>query len=91
VDKKKFGADQSIALKSDRPYPEGSEVGVLKWRFQTTDESLIPLTINCWPTINANGSADVNIDYELVDTSLELEDVVITIPVTVRWCSILCR
>jgi len=80
VDKKLFNSDRVIALKSGRPFPEGTEVGVVKWRFQTTDESLIPLTINCWPTINANGSADVNIDFELVDTTLELENVVIGVP-----------
>jgi len=81
VDKKQFAADSSIVLKSNRPYPNGSEVGVLKWRIQTTDESMIPLTINCWPNVNADGSADVNIDYELVNTDLTLTDVVIMIPI----------
>jgi len=80
VDKKKFNADASITLKSNRPYPEGSEVGVLKWRFQTNDEDAIPLTINCWPNVNSDGTADVNIDYELLDTSLTLTDVTIIIP-----------
>jgi hypothetical protein len=25
-------------------------VGVLKWRAQTNDETLVPIIINCWPT-----------------------------------------
>ena len=55
-------------------------MGVLKWRFQTNDEDAIPLTINCWPNVNSDGTADVNIDYELLDTSLTLTDVTIIIP-----------
>lgn len=81
VDKKLWNAERVIKLKSGKPFPNGTEVSVVKWRFQTTDESLIPLTINCWPTVNANGSADVNIDFELVDTTLKLSNVTITVPV----------
>ncbi len=45
VDKKLMMAENVIALKApDRPFPVGTELGVLKWRFQTTDESFIPLT-----------------------------------------------
>ena len=37
--------DNIIALKApDRPFPVGTELGVVKWRFQTTDEAFIPLT-----------------------------------------------
>lgn len=81
VDKKLMSTESIIALKSaDKPFPVGTELGVLKWRFQTTDEASIPLTINCWPNVNSDGSCDVNIDYELQNTSLALQDVVITIP-----------
>jgi len=52
----------------------------LKWRFQTQDENLIPININCWPTENKTGGCDVNIDYELQDDNLELVNVVIAIP-----------
>lgn len=81
VDKKLFASDGIIGLKNaDKSFPLDSEVGVVKWRFQTSDESFIPLTINCWPTINADGSADVNIDYELLAEDLELHDVVFSVP-----------
>lgn len=37
--------------------------GVLKWRLQTRDESQVPLTINCWPSVSGADSY-VNIEYE---------------------------
>lgn len=55
------------------------DVGVLKWRLQGTDETLVPLLINCWPSEVGDGSCDVNIEYELVDTDLELADINISI------------
>uniref|UniRef100_A0A8D3C029 Coatomer subunit delta n=1 Tax=Scophthalmus maximus TaxID=52904 RepID=A0A8D3C029_SCOMX len=64
----------------DKSFPLNNDVGVLKWRLQTTDDALIPLTINCWPSESGTG-CDVNIEYELQDDSLELNDVVISIPV----------
>uniref|UniRef100_A0AAY4E2H2 Coatomer subunit delta n=1 Tax=Denticeps clupeoides TaxID=299321 RepID=A0AAY4E2H2_9TELE len=80
VDKKLFTSDSIIGLKNpDKSFPLNNDVGVLKWRLQTTDESLIPLTINCWPSESGSG-CDVNIEYELQEESLELNDVVISIP-----------
>uniref|UniRef100_A0A8B9JA58 Coatomer subunit delta n=1 Tax=Astyanax mexicanus TaxID=7994 RepID=A0A8B9JA58_ASTMX len=81
VDKKLFTADSIIGLKNpDKSFPLNNDVGVLKWRLQSTDESLIPLTINCWPSESGSG-CDVNIEYELQEDSLELNDVVISIPI----------
>jgi hypothetical protein len=50
----------------------------LKWRFSTKDESSLPLSINCWPSINGNETS-VSIEYEAADT-MDLQHVVITIP-----------
>lgn len=81
VDKKLFTSESIIGLKnSDKSFPMNNDVGVLKWRLQTTDESLIPLTINCWPS-ESGTNCDVNIEYELQEDALELNDVVISIPV----------
>ncbi|MCI4394402.1 hypothetical protein PGIGA_G00168400 [Pangasianodon gigas] len=81
VDKKLFTAESLIGLKNpEKSFPLNNDVGVLKWRLQTTDESLIPLTINCWPS-ESGSSCDVNIEYELQEESLELNDVVISIPI----------
>jgi len=45
VDKKLFTAESVIGLKNpDKSFPLKTDVGVLKWRLQTTEESLIPLT-----------------------------------------------
>lgn len=45
VDKKLFMSESVIGLKNpDKSFPINSDVGVLKWRLQTTEESLIPLT-----------------------------------------------
>lgn len=45
VDKEMFKSSGQIGLKnSSKPFPINSDVGILKWRFQTQDESAIPLT-----------------------------------------------
>ena len=38
-------------------------------------------SVNCWPSENGQGGCDVNIEYELEQSQLELQDVVITIPI----------
>ncbi|XP_071484198.1 coatomer subunit delta-like [Diadema antillarum] len=82
VDKKLFSTQSHIGMKNpDRPFPLNNDVGVLKWRFQSTDETLIPLLINCWPSPNNSGGCDVNIEYELLQEDMELQDVAINIPV----------
>merc|ERR550539_1310089 len=82
IDKDLFRTRCVIGLKNPaKPFPMNTGVGVLKWRLQTTEESNIPLSINCWPSDNGSGGCDVNIEFELENTDLELQDVVITIPV----------
>lgn len=77
-----FTTDGTIVLKdTTRPFPAGQPLGVLKWRFVTKDESEIPLIINCWPTEKGSGLYEINIEYELLKTDLELVDVVISVPV----------
>jgi len=79
VDKKLYSSSSIVALKdASKSFPPGQDVGVLKWRFQTQDETEIPLTINCWPSETRNG-CDVNIEYELQKTNLELKNVIITV------------
>ncbi|XP_019864817.1 coatomer subunit delta [Aethina tumida] len=84
VDKELFKIKSQIGLKQPaRPFPLHTDVGVLKWRLQGTDESLVPLLINCWPSEAGDGSCDVNIEYELADPNLELADVNIVIPLPI--------
>lgn len=45
VDKELFKSKCQIGLKNPaKPFPLNTDVGVLKWRYQTQDESAIPLT-----------------------------------------------
>lgn len=82
VDKDLLKSRGQIALKNPtKPFPANTDVGVLKWRFTTKDESFMPLSINCWPSENGQGGCDVNIEYELEVGHLELKDVVISIPI----------
>lgn len=81
IDKKLFNQSSIIGHKQpEKPFPLNSDIGVLKWRLQTADEELMPLSINCWPSEN-DGQCDVNIEYELLQESLQLNDVTISIPV----------
>ena len=45
---------------------------------QTTDESMVPLLINCWPSASG-GESYVNIEYEST-TDFDLQNVAIAIP-----------
>nr|BAN20389.1 delta-coatomer protein [Riptortus pedestris] len=84
VDKELFKMKSQIGLKNPaKPFPLGTDVGVLKWRYQSQDESALPLTINCWPSENGQGGCDVNIEYELEHAHLELNDVTINIPLPI--------
>uniref|UniRef100_A0A0R3VWZ8 Coatomer subunit delta n=1 Tax=Taenia asiatica TaxID=60517 RepID=A0A0R3VWZ8_TAEAS len=57
----------------------GKEVAVLKWRLQSQAETALPVLINCWPAEIAGGF-EVNVEYDLQDTSLSLQNFCITIP-----------
>ncbi|KAF7282821.1 coatomer subunit delta isoform X2 [Rhynchophorus ferrugineus] len=84
VDKELFKLKSQIGLKqSGKPFPLRSDVGVLKWRLQGTEESFVPLLINCWPSETGDGGCDVNIEYELAHANLELADVNINIPLPI--------
>jgi len=81
LDKDAFRQLSMLQLKNaQKPMPIGNEVSVLKWRFQSAKEdAIIPFSINCWPEDSGQG-CDVNIEYTLENEDLELNDVVITIP-----------
>ena len=45
IDKKLFSQESVIGLKQpNKPFPLNSDIGVLKWRLQSTDEALMPLS-----------------------------------------------
>ncbi|GAA5862770.1 hypothetical protein JCM3774_001916 [Rhodotorula dairenensis] len=80
VDKTAWAQRGEIRLKEGKKsFPVGQGLGVLKWRMTSTDESIVPISINCWPSADA-GSITVNLEYELENPALSLHNVVISIP-----------
>jgi len=70
-----------VALKDpSKSFPVGQSLSVLKWRSAVSDESYVPLSINCWPSPSNDGTCEVSIEYDLENESLTLYDVVISIP-----------
>jgi len=81
IDKNIFNNNSVLCLREGvRSFPAGSPLGVLRWRFQTKEDSAIPLSVSCWPSLGSENSTVVNLDCTLNDTSFELRDVVISIP-----------
>jgi len=65
INKQLFSTESTLGLTdASKAFPTGSALGVLKWRLATSEESLVPLLINCWPTQEAGGFT-VNVEYEL--------------------------
>mmetsp|Transcript_9258 Transcript_9258/g.33941 ORF Transcript_9258/g.33941 Transcript_9258/m.33941 type:complete len:511 (+) Transcript_9258:234-1766(+) len=80
IDKQAYNSQGVLGLKDpNRPFPTGSPLGVLKWRKATEDESMVPLAINCWPSVSG-GETYVNIEYEAQENR-DLHNVLISIPV----------
>ncbi|KAI8451610.1 coatomer subunit delta [Phakopsora pachyrhizi] len=81
VDKKTWADSHVVRLKDPaRGFPVGQGLGVLKWRLTSKDETMIPVSINCWPTANEEGGCDVNIEYEAENENLKLHNLIISIP-----------
>lgn len=81
IDKALYGSENALGLKDPaRPFPVGSPLGILKWRLQTVDDSFVPLTINCWPSVSG-GRSYVNIEYESTRPDLDLHNVQIVVPI----------
>lgn len=80
MDKKAFQTDRLLTLKNQsRPFPLNTDASILKWRFQTTDETYTPLSINCWPS-ETRDAFEVNMEYMLENDDFTLENVCIVIP-----------
>ncbi|CAN6479341.1 unnamed protein product [Victoria cruziana] len=84
INKELFSNENILGLRDpNRPFPAGqtgeaSGVGLLKWRMQSVDESSVPLSINCWPSVSG-GETYVSIEYE-ASSMFDLRNVVISIP-----------
>ncbi|KAK3001334.1 hypothetical protein RJ639_020871, partial [Escallonia herrerae] len=82
VNRELFSNKNILGLKDpNRPFPAGQSgdgVGLLRWRMQSVDESVVPLTINCWPSVSGNETY-VSIEYE-ASSMFDLQNVVISVP-----------
>ena len=78
VDKKTYEKEGKLMLKGGKAFPVGRGVGILRWSYG--DEDAAPLSINCWPEDEGNGTINVNIEMELTRTDLVLQDVNILLP-----------
>lgn len=82
VNKQAYDQSKLLMLKdAAKGFPVGRPVGVLRWSLSSTaDDSLVPLSINCWPEEEGQGRMNVNIEYCLNGANRELHDVNISIP-----------
>jgi len=78
VDKKTYESEGKLILKGGKAFPVGRGVGILRWSYGNEDAA--PLSINCWPEDEGNGTINVNIEMELTRTDLVLQDVNILLP-----------
>jgi len=67
-----------ITLKGGKGLPLNKSVGVIRWSYRGEDAA--PLSINCWPEEDGNGSVNVNIEFELIRPDMNLNDVNILLP-----------
>jgi hypothetical protein len=80
INKELFNSQQILGAKDpNRPFPSGqNETPLVKWRIQGMDESSLPLSVNCWPSVSGNETY-VNIEYEASEI-FDLHNVIISIP-----------
>jgi len=79
IDKQSFQNGVIKAKDAGKPLPSA----VMKWRLQTNDESLLPLSVSCWPSPSKDGQTYVTMEYEMLNVpNNELKNVVISVPVS---------
>lgn len=80
IDKNLWTSSQVLGLRdASRGFPVNNPLSILRWRLTSSEEKMIPLSINCWPAESSTETV-VIIEYELVAIR-ELDNVTIHIPV----------
>jgi len=80
VNKSLYDKSQLLQLKdTTKGFPSERPVGILRWSYASTNDELVPLTINCWPEEESRGQMNVSIEYTL-EKKIDLHDVRIHIP-----------
>jgi len=83
IDRPRFAKDGILCPKdAKKAHSVNTPTPLLKWRYQSSQDDQMPLTINCWPSTSKEGVTIVNLEYELGQgREWELNDVSIRIPV----------
>jgi hypothetical protein len=81
VNKALYDQNKVLMLKdASKGFPVGRPVGVLRWSLSSTEDSMVPLSINCWPEEEGQGKMNISIEYQMNGVNRELHDVNISIP-----------
>lgn len=59
-------------------FPLNRQMGILRWSYASDDAA--PLTVNCWPEDDGDGTINVTIEYEFIRSEMTLRDVNIVLP-----------
>lgn len=81
VNKQEYDSNRVLVLKdTSKGFPVGRAVGVLRWSYSSTDDSVVPITLNCWPEEEGQGKMNISIEYQMNGQSQELHNVNVSIP-----------
>jgi hypothetical protein len=70
INKAQYDANGSLVLKEpQKGFPAQRPVGILRWTHQPSNDSLVPIKINCWPEEESRGRMLVTIEYSLEQLS----------------------
>jgi coatomer subunit delta len=86
INKNAFIGEGIVVLRApEKPFPCSTPLGMVRWsrKLKDADLSSVPLALTCWPEASGNGMINVSLEYTLQDESLNLKDVVITVPLGV--------
>ena len=69
-----------IMKDTNKGFPSGRPVGILRWSNSQSSGDFIPITVNCWPEEESKNKMLVTIDYS-ASNKFELHNVKIAIPI----------
>lgn len=82
VDKNAFKANMLTPKDPHaQPFPLNQKRPVVMWKSKKDDDSLCPLTVNCWPSAGSDTTTVVNMEYELQHKHRVLTALIVRIPV----------
>ena len=65
-----------------KPFPLNQSLGLLKWKYSSTSDALLPLSFTCWPAFREeSGEIEVSLEYEACNLEvLPIHNVLVQIP-----------